>query len=302
MRETTKLDEYYNKFNEEKRLDSRHGRIEYRTSRAYIDKYLRMLMTGDTNQDERIDNGISAKPDGCIQDVIDGSVQGEKADSILDKKDIRILDIGAGTGRYSIPLSEEGYDVTAVEPTHPNLGRLRANGKLVHVYEGNALKLKQFHNASFDLVIMFGPMYHLKTQEERLQALLEAKRVVKPGGYIFTTYILNEYALLTYAFVENHALECKEKGALTRDFRCIPGEDDLYGWVRIEDMDELNEKAGLHRVCRFTQDGPANYMRRVVNAMDEETYELYYQYHLSICERPELLGAAAHVADVLKRE
>lgn len=50
MRETTKLDEYYNKFNEEKRLDSRHGRIEYRTSRAYIDKYLHVI---DSNRNDR---------------------------------------------------------------------------------------------------------------------------------------------------------------------------------------------------------------------------------------------------------
>ncbi len=36
----TQLEEYYNKFNEEKRFDSRHGQVEYRVSMKYIRKYL----------------------------------------------------------------------------------------------------------------------------------------------------------------------------------------------------------------------------------------------------------------------
>ena len=79
---------YYNKFNEEKRLNSRHGRVEFITSMKYIHKYL------------------------------DYVAKGRK------KEEIKILDVGAGTGRYSVPLSEEGYDVTAVELVKYNLGIL----------------------------------------------------------------------------------------------------------------------------------------------------------------------------------
>ena len=85
----TELEQYYNKFNEEKRLNSRHGQVEFITSMRYIHKYL-----------DRLEE--SKKPE-----------------------EIKILDIGAGTGRYSIPLAEEGYDVTAVELVKHNLGRLK---------------------------------------------------------------------------------------------------------------------------------------------------------------------------------
>ena len=87
MAAMTEIEAYYNKFNEEKRLDSRHGRVEFNTSMKYIHDYI----------NECRYRGI--------------------ADS-----NIHILDIGAGTGRYSVPLADEGYDVTAVELVKHNLG------------------------------------------------------------------------------------------------------------------------------------------------------------------------------------
>lgn len=72
----TFLEDYYNKFNEEKRLTSRHGQIEFRTSIHYIHE--------------------------CIEEL--------KREG---RENIKIMDIGAGTGRYSVALAEEGFDVTA---------------------------------------------------------------------------------------------------------------------------------------------------------------------------------------------
>ncbi|MBQ2282927.1 MAG: class I SAM-dependent methyltransferase, partial [Agathobacter sp.] len=97
---------------------------------------------------------------------------------------IKILDIGAGTGRYSIPLAEEGYEVTAVELVKHNLGRLKQKCDKVRAIQGNALRLKKLEDNTFDLTLLFGPMYHLHGADEKLQALQEAKRVTRPGGII----------------------------------------------------------------------------------------------------------------------
>ena len=51
----------------------------------------------------------------------------------------KILDIGAGTGKYSVALAEEGYDVSAVELVKHNLGLLKAKNSSVKAYQGNAL-------------------------------------------------------------------------------------------------------------------------------------------------------------------
>lgn len=255
----TELEKYYNKFNEDKRLLSRHGQVEFITSMKYI------------------------------HECLDGM------------ENPAILDIGAGTGRYSVALAEEGYDVTAVELVKYNLGILKKKQSNVKAYQGNALNLKRFSDESFDVTLLFGPMYHLYTFEDKVKALNEAKRVTKKGGRILVAYCMNEYCVLTYAFKENHIKECLRDHRLTEDFHSIAEEQHLYDYVRIEDINSLNEATGLERVKIISPDGASDYMRPVLNAMDEETFEIYIRYHLSICERQDLIGAGAHTLDILKR-
>ena len=66
-------------------------------------------------------------------------------------------------------------------------------------------------------------------------------------------------------------------------------------------MNKLNDAAGLTRIQVISADGPTEYMRPVINAMDEETFDLFVKYHLSVCERPELVGAGAHTVDILRK-
>lgn len=216
-------------------------------------------------------------------------------------KDAKILDIGAGTGRYSIALAEEGYDVTAVELIKYNLGILKLKSDKVKAYQGTALKLKRFEDNTFDMTLVFGPMYHLYTFEDKVKALSEAKRVTKPGGIILVAYIMNEYSILTHGFKDNCMKESIASGKVDDAFHVIAEPEDLYDYVRLEDIAAYNEAAGLERIQIIAADGPANYMRQTLNAMDDETYELFVQYHLSTCERPELLGASAHTLDILRK-
>ena len=266
MKPMTELEEYYNKFNEEKRLNSRHGQVEFRVSMKYIHEYL------------------------------EGFVNAGR-----EKSTIKILDIGAGTGRYCVPLSEEGYDVSAVELVKHNLGILKAKGSKVKAYQGNALKLKRFETESFDVTLLFGPMYHLFTFEEKKQALEEAMRVTKCGGIIMVAYCMNEYGVLTYAFKERHILECVKENRLTEDFHTVSEPEDLYDYMRIEDINKLVEATGLRRIKILSPDGPANYMRPFLNQLTEEEFEQFIGYQMATCERGDLIGAGAHTLDILRK-
>ena len=214
----------------------------------------------------------------------------------------KILDVGAGTGRYSVQLANEGYDVTAVELVKHNLGVLKSKGSTVKAYQGTALDLSRFSENTFDMTLVFGPMYHLYTIEDKIKALQEDKRVTKVGGVILVAYCMNEYSILTYGFKENHIKESIAKGKVSKDFHVISEPEDLYDYVRIEDIDKVNESAGVKRIKLISADGPANYMRPILNSMDEETYKLFIEYHLSTCERADLLGASAHTLDILRKE
>ncbi len=270
----TELEQYYNKFNEEKRLESRHGRVEYTTSMKYIH--------------ECIDNRIAEYKDTIACNNNDNR--------------LKILDIGAGTGKYSIALAKEGYDVTAVELVKHNLGILKSKSDKVKAYQGNALKLKRFPDETFDVTLLFGPMYHLFTHEDKMRALLEAKRVTKTGGYILVAYCMNEYGVITYAFKERHIRECVEEKRLTDDFHSISEQKDLYDYMRIEDINALNEEAGLKRYKIISPDGPANYMRPFLNKLDEDEFEKFIEYQLATCERQDIIGAGAHTLDILQKD
>ena len=278
----TDLVAYYNKFNEEKRLQSRHGQVEYHTTMHYIHRYLELL---EREREADVEPGQAAS----------GHVENRQTEPL------KIIDIGAGTGRYSVALAAEGYDVTAVELVKYNLGILNQKGANVKAYQGNALKLKRFADNSFDLALLFGPMYHLHSDADQIQALSEAKRVTRPGGIIMVAYVMNDYSVIKYGFMEDHIVERVQNGELTDDFQILHNENELYDYVRLEQIDALNEAVGLKRELIIAPDGPADYIRPVLNAMDDATFGLFLQYQLKNCERAELLGASSHTVDILRK-
>ncbi|MBQ5446879.1 MAG: methyltransferase domain-containing protein [Lachnospiraceae bacterium] len=220
-----------------------------------------------------------------------------------EDKNKKIIDIGAGTGRYSVALANEGYDVTAVELVKYNLGILKQKNSLVKAYQGNALKLSRFNDESFDITILFGPMYHLIKFEDKVKALKEAARVTKKGGVILVAYVMNEFSVITYGFKENNIIELIESGKIDEKYRVKPGEDDLYDYVRLEDINRINDEVTeVERLKIISADGPADYLRPVLNKMDDKTYEQFIRYHLATCERTELLGASAHTVDILLKK
>lgn len=262
----TNLEKYYNKFHEENRLTTRHGTVEFLTTMHFIEEV------------------VSAVPE---------PVEGPSTP-------IKIADIGAGTGRYSVELCHRGYDVTAVELVPHNLEILRGKHENIKTWQGDARNLHFLEDETFDITLLFGPLYHLHGDEEKLKALSEARRITKKGGYILVAYVMNDYSIIQYCFKDHHWKEVADKGGLTKDFHTVCREEDLYDYVRLEDINRLNAAAGLERIKIISADGAADYMRRELNEMSQEEFEAFCKYQLAVCERPELLGASSHLVDILK--
>ena len=316
------LVEYYNKFNEDKRLKSRHGQVEFNTTMHFIKEAVESIKKEETTG--TIENaGITENVGTTVKPTADGETA----------KILEIADIGAGTGGYTIPLLMEGHNVTAVELVKYNLGILKKNAAKVlgqglqkntcansaetdvaqvsaiqetqygtlTAYNGNALKLKKLKDNSYDITLLLGPMYHLHSAEDKVKALKEAKRITKPGGYIFVAYVMADYAVVKYGFVEKNIRTSIANGDLNEDYSIKSNENELYDYVRLSDIDEYNKAADLERVKIVAPDGPADYIRNVLNDMDEETFQLFLDYQIKNAERADLLGASSHTLDVLKK-
>ncbi len=252
------LEDYYSHFNEDHRLKTRHGQVEFITTLKYVEKVL--------NND-------------------------------LDKK---IVEIGAGTGAYSVYLASLGYQVTAVELVKHNIEILKSKNSKVKALNLNALDLSLIPDNSFDVTLLFGPMYHLLKKEEKIKALSEAKRITKDQGIILTSYYMNDYAIISYGFIKKNIIEAKKNHQIDESYHMLNLDQDLYSMVRIEDIDEFNKIVGLSRIKIIASTGASNYIRTTLNSLTEEEFNEFISYHLSTCERKDLLGASSHLLDIVK--
>lgn len=210
-----------------------------------------------------------------------------------------VLDLGAGAGRYSAVLCDKGFDVTAVEVTKCNFEKLRALHKNIKAWNADARDLSFLKDDSFDLTIVAGPLYHLHGDEEKLKALLEARRVTKATGFIFCFYIMSDYAIIEHCVKGGTLSKALLEGTLNLDFSTNEKSNPLYSYVRVADIDRLNDKARLQRKKLIALDGAANYLRPTLNAMSDEEFKAFLRYQESVCTLQELVGASAHTMDIL---
>ena len=211
-----------------------------------------------------------------------------------------LLDIGAGTGRYTSALMSEGYQVKAVELVRRNIEVFLKREPTADVVQGDARSMPFLPTGYADATLLLGPLYHLIGDEEKVRALSEARRVTRPGGLIFVAYLMNEYSILSYCFDEERIGGLLDQGFVDRDFHIRTQEGELYDYVRLEDIDRLNQEAGLERDTIFSPDGAADYMRTRLNQMSAETFARFIEYQKCISERPDLIGAGSHVVDVVR--
>lgn len=211
-----------------------------------------------------------------------------------------ILDIGAGTGRYTSALMAEGYQVKAVELVKRNIDVFLKREPTADVVQGDARNMPFIADNTADVTLLLGPLYHLFGDEEKLAALREAKRVTKPGGLIFVAYLMNEYSILSYCFDEDRIGDLMDKGFVDSEFHIRAKDGELYDYIRLEDINRLNAAAGLERVTIFSPDGAADYMRTRLNRMSDETFARFIDYQKCISERLDLIGAGSHTVDVVK--
>ena len=211
----------------------------------------------------------------------------------------RILDIGAGAGEYSLYFSRKGYDVSAVELSDANIAAFRSRltpEDRIGLTQRNALDLSIYGDASFDTVLLLGPLYHLHSKEDRIKCLEEAKRVCKPDGKLYLAFISNDPVILTMQQAHHDYLL---KGDYDKEtFRL---DDFPFVFDTLPHARALLKEAGLRILHEVASDGLSELLAGMIDRMDEESYQQYLRYHSYICEKPECIGLSNHLLYVCSK-
>ncbi len=186
MTDFEKIKNYYKHFDEKNRLQSDNsGKLEFLMTMSVLEKYL---------------PAVGAKKPEC---------------AIADGAEFSILDLGGGAGVYAFPLAERGYKVTLADLSEDLIAQakaqkaelakcaesaenaasnatnccVRAAENLVACDVANATDLSCYEANKFDVVLLFGPLYHLLENTERSACIKEIHRVLKPDGKVFASFI-----------------------------------------------------------------------------------------------------------------
>jgi ubiquinone/menaquinone biosynthesis C-methylase UbiE len=140
----------------------------------------------------------------------------------LQKDKLEILDIGGGAGYYSFWLHEKGHHITLIDLSPKNIELVQKYSKvtgkaLKKVETGDAVNLN-LPDEQFDIVLMLGPLYHLTDRSERIIALREAMRVLKPGGILIAA-VISRYGSLIDGFQRDLVMDDQFFNLLLNDLK-----------------------------------------------------------------------------------
>ena len=195
----------------------------------------------------------------------------------------RILEVGAGTGRYSINYAKKGYRIDSVELVKRNLDILKSKitkDMNINAVQGNCVDLNIYDDNTFDITLILGPLYHLYEKKDINQAISEAIRVTKKCGKIFIAFLPDDAVVMSYGIRGKHIKDLKKV---------------------VEELQDIIKKFDVKELELVSTDGIAPNMAIYVNELDEEEFELYVDYHLKNCDRKELLGFSSHLLQIVEK-
>lgn len=220
----------------------------------------------------------------------------------IAKKGDKILEIGAGTGAYSVYLAKKGYKVEAVELSEHNLEMLNANAegiKNLTVRQGDAVELGMYTDNLFDVTLSLGPMYHIFNEKDMKSAIREAVRVTKPGGTIVFAYLTNDFVFARYMVQKGNIKEYKK--LCDAEFNFKPLQEEVFYTTNVKDFEEMVNAEDVTKIKGVSADGISSLLAEQIDKFNEEEFGTYLAYHLARCEREELFGYTAHMLYICKK-
>ena len=214
-----------------------------------------------------------------------------------------VLEVGAGTGRYSIALAKEGVDVTAVDLVESNLALLRESSKgleNLRAVKGDATDLSGFADQTFDVTLVLGPLYHLYEKEDVHKAIDEAIRVTKGNGVILFAFISVFGIMYANYFYGRWAAGQKEN--FTEDYRVRHFKEQLFTGYDVVEFEKLFDGKPVQWITTTGTDGLLEPIEdRPDFEITDQDFTAFVDWYLAFSEKRELLGNTLHLLYICRK-
>ncbi len=257
------LIDLYNNYDEDGRLISKHGSVEFLTTMRYIEKYIkpggRVLEIGAATG--RYSHTLARR--GYAVDaveLVEHNIEIFRKNTLPDEN----ITITQGNAMDLSAFPDGQYDITLLL------------GPLYHLYND-----KDKRQALGEAIRVTKP-----------GGVIFAAYVISDGCLLDEGFRRGNISVSQYI----------EKGLLdAQTFAAKSEPKDLFELVRKENVDELMSIFPVTRLHYVASDGCALFMREAVDAMDKDEFDLYLKYHFATCEREDLLGVTSHALDIFRK-
>ena len=226
----------------------------------------------------------------------------------LPKAPASILDIGGGAGAYAFPLAKMGYNVHLIDPVSLHIEQAKEYGnqnaiQLASYTVGDARSIEK-ENQFADVILLFGPLYHLSEKSDRLKCLQEAHRLLKPNGLLFAVGISRYASFMDSLYkevfnVKQQVIQNELKTGIHRKIN--EGFD--FGFLHTPgELKEEVQQSGFKNASTIAIEGPVWHKGILANLYkDQANWENLLKTIEKIEADESIIGASAHIMAIANK-
>lgn len=224
-----------------------------------------------------------------------------------------VVDVGGAAGAYSFPLASLGYEVHLIDPVPLHIQQAKEeNGKpnspkLASCSIGDARSIEK-PDACADVVLFLGPLYHLVTKEDRLRALREAHRILRPGGLLFAA-VITRFSSLLDGIYRGFLHDPQYVPLVEKDLKTGQHRNEgtpYFTTAYLHHPNEVSievEASGLKPISLIAIEGPVWHDESVENLKkDPVAWEALLRFLEMIESDQSVIGTSCHIMSVSRKE
>ncbi|MBE0662981.1 MAG: class I SAM-dependent methyltransferase [Bacteroidales bacterium] len=222
-----------------------------------------------------------------------------------------IFDVACGTGRIAEILLNKGYSLGLNDLSDNNIKlvkqRLNSHGNLLFINRSDALDSKKWDHKQWDGILILGPLYHLISKEKRLKVLDLAFQHLKPGGFVFSSFMTRICAMI-YGLKHNPmgvrypdgAKKLWETGSDDRFVEDTELFTNAY-FVHPEEVNVLMEQTGFEPLHLAGVEGIFGERFELYHQLDEDLKKPWMNFIIKHCEDIHMVNQAKHLLSVARK-